>query len=86
MRIHDVACKSAVYYSHHEGTWFIAKRLHEENNRALLISLMWHVEFRMCIAIYYHIHDKSGKFEWILYQVLKNIKSLYKIKGTVKHF
>jgi hypothetical protein len=35
MRIHDVAGKSAIYYPHHEGTWLIAKRFHEENSRAL---------------------------------------------------
>jgi hypothetical protein len=37
-RIHDVVGKSAVCYPHHEGTQFIAKRLHEEINRALPTS------------------------------------------------
>jgi hypothetical protein len=30
MYVHDVACKSAIYYPHHEGALFIAKRFHEE--------------------------------------------------------
>jgi hypothetical protein len=38
LHIHDVVGKSAVYYPHHEDAWFIGKRLHEEINRALLIS------------------------------------------------
>jgi hypothetical protein len=38
MRIHDVVGKSDVCYPHHEGALFIAKRLHEEINRALLAS------------------------------------------------
>jgi hypothetical protein len=38
IRIHDVVGKSAVYYLHHEGAYFIAKHLHEEINRALPTS------------------------------------------------
>jgi hypothetical protein len=38
MRIHDVAGKSAIYYPHHEGALLIAKRLHEENSRAMRTS------------------------------------------------
>ncbi len=35
---HDVVDKSAVYYPHHGGVWFIAEGLHEENSRALPTS------------------------------------------------
>ncbi len=38
IRVHDVAGKSVVYYPHHEGALFIAKRLHEEISRALPTS------------------------------------------------
>jgi hypothetical protein len=38
MRVHDVVSKSAIYYPHHASASFIAKRLHEENSRALLAS------------------------------------------------
>jgi hypothetical protein len=38
MRIHDVVGKSAACYLHHEGAELIAKRLHEEINRALPTS------------------------------------------------
>jgi hypothetical protein len=38
MHIHDVAGKSTVCYLHHEGAKLIAKRLYEENSKALLTS------------------------------------------------
>jgi hypothetical protein len=38
MRVHDVAGKSAVCYPHHKDAELIAKRLHEENSRALQAS------------------------------------------------
>jgi hypothetical protein len=44
MCVHDVAGKSAVYYLHHEGAWVAAKRLHEENRTAPLISRIWVVK------------------------------------------
>jgi hypothetical protein len=28
---------------------------------------MWNVVLRMCIAIYYPHHDRSGIFEWLWY-------------------
>jgi hypothetical protein len=37
---------------------------------------------RFVIAI--HIHDRSGKFEWILYQTLKNCQSLLQLDNILK--
>jgi hypothetical protein len=53
IRVHDVVGKFAIYYPHHEGAYFIAKRFHEEISMVLPTSWMWNVKLRMCIAIYY---------------------------------
>jgi hypothetical protein len=36
-----------LYYLHQEGAELIAKHLHEENSKAVLISHMWNVIFRI---------------------------------------
>jgi hypothetical protein len=38
IHVYDVAGKFAIYYPHHEGANFIAKRIHEEISRALPTS------------------------------------------------
>jgi hypothetical protein len=62
--VHDVSGKSAVYYLHYEGTWFIAKRLHEENGRALPTSQCGKLNLECAQQFTIHIHDRRGKLEW----------------------
>jgi hypothetical protein len=61
----------------------------ERNSRAIamircLKSGMKNLECVYPFAI--HIHDRSGKLEWVLHEALKNCKSLLQLKGIVNIF
>ncbi len=62
IRVHDMAGKSAVYYPHLEGSWFIAKSLSEGNSRDPQISRMWNVKLECAKLFSIHVHDRNSKF------------------------
>jgi hypothetical protein len=82
MRVYDVAGESVVYYKHHEGVYFIANLLHDENCTALLTSLVCNFKFynvssHLLSTFILKSANSNGVF-------IKNFKSLKEIKEAVK--